>query len=187
MYAPPCIDGRRPEDDGHEHWLKSLQTKKGAAAAFLERLRTRKRDLVAAKEAVRTFQESWRRIEPAAWEVRRDKQTVHPYGSGGQEGRADWMGSTPTYLSVAAAPRTPVRAPALSAQFRRVDPWDAIDLEAQRRAAVRRTMPHEDAGGDSGGCVSALRTFFRLLLPTLEQRALFWIIVGWVGLWLWLG
>ncbi|KAM5543526.1 hypothetical protein V8D89_002777 [Ganoderma adspersum] len=176
------IEGRRrhhrrffqTKDDGHEHWLKSLQTKKSTAAAFLERLRARKRDLVMAKETVKTFQEGLRRIELAALEEQQNKRNVDPYGLGGSQGRrVDWNGSTVTYpgpLVPATVPRVPVRPP----PFRRVDPWASfIDLEGQRRAAGWQAMPpHEGAGGagDSGSC-----------------GALFWVVVGWMLLCIWLG
>ncbi|PIL23187.1 hypothetical protein GSI_14496 [Ganoderma sinense ZZ0214-1] len=171
------IEGRRThhrrffqtKDDGHEHWLKNLQTKKAAASAFLERLRGRKRDLVMAKEAVRQFQESLRRIELAVLEEQRNKRSVHPYGFGGQGSRVDWNESAASYSSVAAGSRAPVRPP----PFRRVDPWATIDLEGQRRAAGwQAAPPYEGPGGasDSGSC-----------------GAIFWIVVGWMLLCIWFG
>ncbi len=140
------------EDDGHEHWLKSLQTKKGAAAAFLARLQVRKQHLVAEAE----YEERLRQIELAAWE---DLRTAPVYGVGGQGRRVDW---TSTHTSIAPAPKAQVR-PVPSP---RVDPWNsAMDLEGQRRApSWQATPPHKGAGGDSGSCVSVLYAVFKWLL-----------------------
>ena len=151
-------DGRRhTEDDGHEHWLKNLQTKKGEAVAFLQRLRARRRDLIMAKEAVRTFQEGLRRIELAALEERRNKRIVHPYGS--QDKRADWNESMTAYPLVTTVPKVLVRPP----PFQYVDPWaPSIDLEEQGQTAGWQAMsPREGTGGadDSGSCVSVLYIF----------------------------
>ena len=177
-------DGRRhTEDDGHEHWLKNLQTKKGEAVAFLQRLRARRRDLIMAKEAVRTFQEGLRRIELAALEERRNKRIVHPYE--GQERRVDWNESTAAYPSVTVVPKVPVRPP----PFQYVDPWaSSIDLEEQA-AGWQAIPPHEGAGnaGDSGSCVSVLFLLEDFRTEYLAQGTLFWVVVGWMLLCIWLG
>ncbi|KAI1785968.1 hypothetical protein LXA43DRAFT_1035624 [Ganoderma leucocontextum] len=140
------IEGRRrhhrrffqTKDDGHEHWLRNLQTKRGAAAAFLARLQVRKQHLAEAE-----YGECVRQRDLAAWEEQRYRRSVHAYGSGGQGRRVDW---TSTYA--------PVRPPV---SFRRVDPWTTTtDLERQRRPAGWQARPPREAPEDGSWSCAAL-------------------------------